>query len=399
MRNKASKPTESAENDSNRSQSKDWMTVGENLVRYVSSGTYYARIRAGGKLNVKSLKTDVHTTAKLRLADYEKELRQMAERQTEVAKGKMTFGDALTMFLERKNADASLAPNTKLYYRNLAKALLKSWPALKTIDIRKLKKHDCILWAGRFSENASATAYNNTIGMMKSSCDIGVECGARLDNPAKDLKRVAANVKTLKLPSSEQWSRFVVSVGNANSRFSQPCAFFVQFCAFGGFRKGEAANVLWQDCDFDKGIIFVVEDDEGEANKDRDYRIKNGMCRKVPMLGEMRTLLEKIKTYNANLGRTVKPTDRVMQVSECEKSMTRACAEVGMTRITHHDLRHLFATRCIEQNVDIPTVSRWLGHKDGGALAMRVYGHLRQEHSLSMAKKVRFSEPDPTNIP
>jgi hypothetical protein len=30
----------------------------------------------------------------------------------------------------------------------------------------------------------------------------------------------------------------------------------------------------------------------------------------------------------------------------------------------------LFATRCIESGVDIPTVSRWLGHKDGGALAM-----------------------------
>jgi integrase len=45
-----------------------------------------------------------------------------------------------------------------------------------------------------------------------------------------------------------------------------------------------------------------------------------------------------------------------------------------MHRITHHELRHLFATRCIESGVDIPTVSRWLGHKDGGALAMKVYG-------------------------
>jgi hypothetical protein len=40
--------------------------------------------------------------------------------------------------------------------------------------------------------------------------------------------------------------------------------------------------------------------------------------------------------------------------------------------------------------VDIPTVSRWLGHKDGGALAMRVYGHLRQEHSISAIQKVIF---------
>ncbi len=30
---------------------------------------------------------------------------------------------------------------------------------------------------------------------------------------------------------------------------------------------------------------------------------------------------------------------------------------------------------------------RWLGHKDGGALAMRVYG-LRDQHSQAMAQKV-----------
>jgi integrase len=58
--------------------------------------------------------------------------------------------------------------------------------------------------------------------------------------------------------------------------------------------------------------------------------------------------------------------------------------------MTRHDLRHLFATRCIESGVDIPTVSRWLGHRDGGNLAMKTYGHLRQEHSQAMAKLVTF---------
>jgi integrase len=63
-----------------------------------------------------------------------------------------------------------------------------------------------------------------------------------------------------------------------------------------------------------------------------------------------------------------------------------------MARITHHDLRHLFATVCIESGVDIPTVSRWLGHKDGGPLVMKTYGRLRNEHSLNGAKKVSFGE-------
>ena len=53
-------------------------------------------------------------------------------------------------------------------------------------------------------------------------------------------------------------------------------------------------------------------------------------------------------------------------------------------RITHHDLRHLFATRYIESGVDIPTVSPWLRHKDGGALAMKVHDHLRNQHSVAM---------------
>jgi integrase len=80
-----------------------------------------------------------------------------------------------------------------------------------------------------------------------------------------------------------------------------------------------------------------------------------------------------------------------MRIRECAATMGRAATMVGMPRITHHDLRHLFATRCVESGVDIPTVSRWLGHKDGGALAMKVYGHLRDQHSATTAQKVTSS--------
>jgi integrase len=84
------------------------------------------------------------------------------------------------------------------------------------------------------------------------------------------------------------------------------------------------------------------------------------------------------------------PEGEVFLVSECGKSLSTACVQTKADRITHHDLRHLFATACIESGVDIPTVARWLGHADGGALAMRTYGHLRDEHSQASAKKVTF---------
>ena len=43
-----------------------------------------------------------------------------------------------------------------------------------------------------------------------------------------------------------------------------------------------------------------------------------------------------------------------------------------------------------QAGIDIPTVAKWLGHRDGGALAMKVYGHLRDEHSKEAARKLTF---------
>jgi integrase len=58
--------------------------------------------------------------------------------------------------------------------------------------------------------------------------------------------------------------------------------------------------------------------------------------------------------------------------------------------MTHHSLRHLFATRAIESGVPVPTVARWLGHQDGGALLLKTYSHLLDSHSQASAQKVVF---------
>jgi hypothetical protein len=54
-------------------------------------------------------------------------------------------------------------------------------------------------------------------------------------------------------------------------------------------------------------------------------------------------------------------------------------------------LRHYFATCAIESGLDVPTVARWLGHKDGGALLMKIYSHLQQAHSVEQMKRVSFT--------
>lgn len=360
---------------------KDWQkTPYSNLIRYIPSGTYYARLRVKGKLIRRSLKTDLISVAKLRLSDFEKVERQGAETRDAVSAGRMSLTDAIAIHKKRVAGDASLKPRTKEYHEQRIKALLKSWPNLANREIRSLTKTECLDWAAKFGVSRSATAFNHTISILRKLFEIGMEMGARYDNPAQFIRRASERPKRLTLPEPETFARFIAEVAKGGGRDSQNCADFISFLAYGGFRKNEAANITWGDCDFEKKEITVRGDPETGT--------KNWTIRRVPMIPGMISLLQRLRTERADESAST----AVMRVRESQKAMDRAAKAIGMTRITHHDLRHLFATLCIESGVDIPTVSRWLGHKDGGALAMKVYGHLRDQHSVAMAQKVTFGK-------
>jgi integrase len=347
-----------------------------NLIRYTPSGTYFARLRVNGKLIRKTLKTDVLSVAKLRLADFEKFERQSADTHTNATRGKLTFGEAMEIYRQRINGAVTLKQRSKDYYAERITALRSSWPDLEKTDVRKITKADCMNWAASFGHGASPTAYNNTVKVLRDLLTIGMESGARYDNPALSIKRASLKAKKLKLPEFDKFNDFIATMEGSGGRFSRSCADLVRFLAYGGFRKSEAANVQWQDCDLAGKKIAVWGDPEN--------RTKNGEFRSIPMIPDMVQLLDRLRAERPD-----EPLETpVMRVRECQKAMDRAAKIVGISRITHHDLRHLFATRCIESGVDIPTVSRWLGHKDGGALAMKVYGHLDRRHEEAVSDRL-----------
>lgn len=325
--------------------------------------------------------TKTLSVAKLRLTDLEKHERGVSTVRSAVEQGRLNFHQALQTYLGEVTNNPRLKPNAVRYRTETAKALLRTWPEIKDKDVRKITEAECQSWATKFARDYSATLYNNTVGTLRQVFAVAVKVGAIYHNPALAIAKARVRAKNLTLPEAGEFTRFVEAVATAGARQSKDCAALIRFLAYGGFRKSEAANVTWGDCDLLKGEITIRGDPE--------HRTKNSSIRRVPMIPEMTSLLNELQTQRGQEGRTV----RVMKVQECQNAMNRAAKLVGMARITHHDLRHLFATRCIESGVDIPTVSRWLGHKDGGALAMKVYGHLRDQHSKEMAQKVSFGSP------
>lgn len=380
------------------SQASPWQpTQHSNLIRYVPSGTLYARFRVRGKLVWKSLKTERITVAQMRLADLEKQEREKAERGEIKTKGKILFEHARKAYeakgyrpaVARNKKDAKvLKPAAVAYYSQRVDALLKSWEGLDKAEVRKITERDCHQWADWARNEMSASAFNHTLGVLRNIIDYGIKAGARYDNPAKAIMRESETHKTVELPDASKFDAFVAEIEGAGGGYSRPCAELVRFMAYGGLRKGEAAYVTWRDCDFAKGQITLRGPATGLKNR------KAGEIRIVPMISDMRQLLTRLQQERPS----AKPEHFVMEVRECQKAMDRAAKQISIKRMTHHDMRHLFATRCIESGVDIPTVSKWLGHKDGGALAMKVYGHLRDQHSTAMAQKVSFAAPQPENV-
>ena len=350
----------------------------QNLVRH-KSGRYYARAFAGGKEVWKSLKTSHFSVAQAKLAEFLKEHRERVSNGNGEVSAKMTFGEAAAIHLHNLDDNVRIKPRTRHYWRQRLAALQKSWPGLSETEVRKITHTDCKKWASTYAKTASPTNYNNTAALLRHVLNVAIEAGVIYSNPAAGLKRAAIRGKEIALPSIDKFNALIAEMHMGHSRDSINCADFAAGLAFTGCRLGEAREIAWRDVDFDAGEIVIRGDSKTGT--------KNWELRRVPLIPDARALFERMQSERSSESLDAK----VFRVGECQKALDRACKEVGADRITHHDLRHLFATRCIESGVDIPTVSRWLGHKDGGALAMKTYGHLRREHSIAQAQRVTFT--------
>lgn len=364
---------------SDKSGPKVWETTRvQGLLRNKQSGRYYARIHSGKKEIWKSLKTTHFSVAEARLATTIQEHRARKSLNANASNAKMTFETAAALHMKNIMEDVSLKRRTREYWQETHEALLKNSVDFAKREVRSLTQADLSEWASGYAKMYSASRYNHSLSFIRRVLDLAVRLGIIYANPAGELQPKPERPKRLELPTPANFSKLLDLMRAGRGRTSQDCADLSQGLAVTGCRITEASFLEVRDLDFEKDEITVVGDPE--------ERTKNGQIRRVPMIPEAKQLFKRMLQERPQ----AKPHDKVFLVQGCRFALARACKKLGIPQLTHHDLRHLFATTCIESGVDIPTVSRWLGHRDGGALAMRTYGHLRREHSLAQAQKVSF---------
>jgi len=367
-----------------------------NLWRH-RNGVYYSRITLGGKRRFRSLHTTLKSVAVVEL----KKLEVLATAQRGVVSKTSeppprTFGDCLEIYRSRLVHDVTHSPKTILFRENGIRSIAKYWHAMEKAP-HQITPDDVMIWLQAMSQaprfvppkatrdayhvkakvgELSASTHNRSVDAIRGVLDIAVERGLVTVNIArtKAIKRRTQKPKRLNLPSVGQFRKILEHLEKSPLHTHREALFLIEFCAFTGARIKEAIGVMWGDVE--EQAVWL---DKVKGSIDRPGR-------RIPLIPQARELIAKIRSTRGH----VNLDEPVLRIRECQKTLDAVCQEVGTPRLTHHDLRHLFATRAIEQGVDIPTVSRWLGHKDGGALCMKTYGHLRDEHSQKMAAQVIF---------
>ena len=289
------------------------------------NGRYYVRTFAGGKEKWTSLKTKLLTVARNRMKDHvDAAERQRTTGNTSDAIGRLTFGEAITTYREQLQ-EAAIRPNTKAYREAGLKLVLRSSENVEALNVRRITSKMVEEWLRRSkataqpyvprgaktpainSTGASMTTIKCALDAVRQVLDVAVSGGHLYANPARNTsvtnaakrmfkvtRRERAERGALRLPTREEFVQLVDKIRTAGVSDCKAAADYVQFIAFSGARKTEAANVTWSDIDFNRETIHL--------------RVtKNGESRYVPMTGEMRQLLKRMKAQREKAAPEIVP--------------------------------------------------------------------------------------------
>lgn len=135
------------------------------------------------------------------------------------------------------------------------------------------------------------------------------------------MKRARVRRKELRLPEPDQFLDLVKAVRSTGNGFSPLCGDAVEFFAYAGPRLNEAAKIYGRDCSFLKNEIVI--------RGDLITGTKNWEIRRVPMIPEMRKLLERLKTERGEQEFLNNP---VLKVRKFQRSLTNCCKQLGLSR-------------------------------------------------------------------
>ena len=161
-----------------------------------------------------------------------------------------------------------------------------------------------------------------------------------------------------------------------------------------GLRLGELCALRWSDIDLHAGFLRVEREVQRLYEKGCTKLIvqppkSESSLRRIPLPADILSLLAAHKPKTAGSVCLLTGTAAPLEPRTMQNRYRALLKRAGVPYRNFHALRHTYATRCIEQNVDVKSVSEMLGHSDV-RITLQTYVHVSLRYKQQAVQSICF---------
>lgn len=316
---------------------------------------WYISVKVNGRRRVKSFGRD-RKTAELALAEILKH-RAVANATNDWSglaeftkpKSRKTFAEVAEDYLAER---ASLKYSTLRGYREVLKNYLL--PAFGKMEVSDITEEDVARFQAEVSKTVSAVRTNNIMGLLRYIMKVCLRRKLIAENPTVGVRQL-----TEKQPDIDPLSKEELEL--ALSKIVPHYRPLFTCLAWTGARPNELFALRWKDVDFKRSEIRI---NKGRVRGTEDLPKTASSSRIIPMLSVVREALERTKqSGTANLDGYVFTTKSGQPIDKHLDHVWRtALKKAGLRHRPSYQLRHTFASLCLESGVTPGWLANVLGH-------------------------------------
>lgn len=180
----------------------------------------------------------------------------------------------------------------------------------------------------------------------------------------------------------------------------------ILICLFTGIRVGELCALKWEDVSLEKKNVYVHKTMQRSSNYATDgprsyieISTPKSKCsfRKIPLPDALIDYIQ--ENYPDQHGYVLTSSeDKYLEPRTMQKHFRLIQQKCGLDPVKFHSLRHTFATRCVELDFDIKSLSEILGHATVN-ITLNRYVHPSMELKQQNMQKMSALMKDLSKIP
>ena len=270
------------------------------------------------------------------------------------------------------------------YYRQAEKHILPVLGHIKLCELTTANVQEFV--EALRNKGLSPVTIKNIYGLLRMAVTRAENKNMLIVNPCRDIKLPELICKEIKPFTLEQQA--ILEATNDIT---------VILPLFTGIRLGELAALRIENVDLKKGVIRI------ESTLQRVDNLENKGLRKTKIITTAPKSKKSVRTIplptcvtallkqhiKADRGYLLTNSDNYVMPRTIQNRYKGLIQKCGLEHRKFHTLRHTFATRCLEKNIDIKTLSEVLGHANA-AVTMNIYCHSCDEHKRACMERLTF---------